>query len=230
MSLTAALNSEDSSSSSSNSSMEAPRWQHPYTVQLDPDTARTLATNGATILLLDVPEATPIGLDQQVWMCKCSRPVLLLPFNMLLLGVGCPRQVSTTELQWKLLTTGQGSQTLILTEAAAASTDMDACTTPLYWHPSATPTPLGRSSYPRTITYNHHRHHNHNFTPAGVPDRPTVQGHQDVAPRRSLPVFPGPQYSRWHPQPPSQHLPAAKTQAGLCETLGPCQRGFSRAG
>lgn len=51
--------------------MEAPRWQHPYTVQLDPDTARTLTSNGATILLLDVPEATPIGLDQQVRVCEC---------------------------------------------------------------------------------------------------------------------------------------------------------------
>jgi len=41
-------------------------WQQPYSVQLDPDAARRLATNGATILLLDVPEATPIGVDQQV--------------------------------------------------------------------------------------------------------------------------------------------------------------------
>lgn len=46
----------------------APWQQHqaPYSVQLDPESARRLATNGATILLLDVPEATPIGLDQQV--------------------------------------------------------------------------------------------------------------------------------------------------------------------
>jgi hypothetical protein len=45
-----------------------PLWQQqaPYSVQLDPESARRLATNGATILLLDVPEATPIGLDQQV--------------------------------------------------------------------------------------------------------------------------------------------------------------------
>lgn len=48
----------------------APAWQQAYSVQLDPDSARTLATNGATILLLDVPEATPIGLDQQVWACN----------------------------------------------------------------------------------------------------------------------------------------------------------------
>lgn len=44
----------------------APVWQQAYSVQLDPDSARKLATQGATILLLDVPEATPIGLDQQV--------------------------------------------------------------------------------------------------------------------------------------------------------------------
>lgn len=38
----------------------------PYTVHLDPDSARNLATHGASILLLGVPLGTPIGLDQQV--------------------------------------------------------------------------------------------------------------------------------------------------------------------
>jgi hypothetical protein len=50
--------------------MEAPVWQQPYSVQLDPESARRLATNGATILLLDVSEATPIGLDQQVRLAE----------------------------------------------------------------------------------------------------------------------------------------------------------------
>jgi hypothetical protein len=40
--------------------------QQPYSVQLDPDTARRMATHGATILLLDVPLGMPIGVDQQV--------------------------------------------------------------------------------------------------------------------------------------------------------------------
>ena len=38
----------------------------PYTVHLDPDTAKELARKGATLLILDVPEATAIGLDHQV--------------------------------------------------------------------------------------------------------------------------------------------------------------------
>lgn len=45
----------------------------PYSVHLDPESARRLATNGATILLLDVPEATPIGLDQQVLSGRAGR-------------------------------------------------------------------------------------------------------------------------------------------------------------
>jgi hypothetical protein len=56
---------------------EAPVWQQAYSVQLDPDSARRLATHGATILLLDVPEATPIGLDQQV--CRISIATDLAP-------------------------------------------------------------------------------------------------------------------------------------------------------
>jgi hypothetical protein len=43
----------------------------PYAVRLDPATARSFAVNGATILLLDVPEGTPIGLDQQVRVVVC---------------------------------------------------------------------------------------------------------------------------------------------------------------
>jgi hypothetical protein len=38
----------------------------PYTVQLDPDTAKELVRKGATLLILGVPEATAIGLDHQV--------------------------------------------------------------------------------------------------------------------------------------------------------------------
>ncbi len=43
----------------------------PYSVTLDPDTARQLATNGATVLLLDVPAGTVVGVDQQV--CQGAR-------------------------------------------------------------------------------------------------------------------------------------------------------------
>jgi hypothetical protein len=39
----------------------------PYTVSLDPDQARQLATAGAALLLLDVPEGTLLGIDQQVF-------------------------------------------------------------------------------------------------------------------------------------------------------------------
>ena len=38
----------------------------PYQVRLDANTARELATKGSTIVLLDVPEGTVIGMDQQV--------------------------------------------------------------------------------------------------------------------------------------------------------------------
>jgi hypothetical protein len=38
----------------------------PYTVALDPDQARRLATTGAALLLLDVPAGTLLGIDQQV--------------------------------------------------------------------------------------------------------------------------------------------------------------------
>ena len=38
----------------------------PYTVRLDADSARELAQRGGTILLLDVPENTAVGVDQQV--------------------------------------------------------------------------------------------------------------------------------------------------------------------
>ncbi|GBF99801.1 hypothetical protein Rsub_12554 [Raphidocelis subcapitata] len=40
----------------------------PYSVSLDPDSARRLAGAGATLLLLDVPQATLLGLDQQVFV------------------------------------------------------------------------------------------------------------------------------------------------------------------
>jgi hypothetical protein len=38
----------------------------PYTLKVDNNTARELATKGATLVLLDVPEGTVIGMDQQV--------------------------------------------------------------------------------------------------------------------------------------------------------------------
>ena len=38
----------------------------PYKVQVDPEKARELAQSGAIILLLDVPNGTVIGIDQQV--------------------------------------------------------------------------------------------------------------------------------------------------------------------
>lgn len=41
-------------------------YKAPYSVQLDPDSARNLAAHGASILLLDVPLGAPIGMDQQV--------------------------------------------------------------------------------------------------------------------------------------------------------------------
>lgn len=44
----------------------AATMSEPYTVRLDANTARELATKGSTIVLLDVPEGTVIGMDQQV--------------------------------------------------------------------------------------------------------------------------------------------------------------------
>ena len=38
----------------------------PYKVHIDPERATELAQSGATILLLDVPNGTVIGIDQQV--------------------------------------------------------------------------------------------------------------------------------------------------------------------
>lgn len=38
----------------------------PYNVRLDPDEARQFAEHGGTLLLLDVPEGTSFGIDQQV--------------------------------------------------------------------------------------------------------------------------------------------------------------------
>lgn len=38
----------------------------PYTVTLDADSARQLASNGAAVLLLGIPQGTLIGVDQQV--------------------------------------------------------------------------------------------------------------------------------------------------------------------
>ncbi|KAF8071287.1 CHX17 [Scenedesmus sp. PABB004] len=40
----------------------------PYSVSLDADAARALATHGASILLLDVPLGMPLGIDQQVFL------------------------------------------------------------------------------------------------------------------------------------------------------------------
>lgn len=39
----------------------------PYTLKVDNNTARELATKGATLVLLDVPEGTVIGMDQQTF-------------------------------------------------------------------------------------------------------------------------------------------------------------------
>ena len=52
----------------------------PYTVRLDAETAREMAVKGATILLLDIPEGTVVGIDQQVRI-QCPPP----PFNSLIL-------------------------------------------------------------------------------------------------------------------------------------------------
>ena len=40
----------------------------PYTVDISPDQAWELAQGGAALLLLDVPAATVVGIDQQVWL------------------------------------------------------------------------------------------------------------------------------------------------------------------
>uniref|UniRef100_A0A383WLT7 AAR2 splicing factor homolog n=1 Tax=Tetradesmus obliquus TaxID=3088 RepID=A0A383WLT7_TETOB len=54
--------------------------QQPYSVQLDPDTARKLASHGATILLLDVPLGMPVGIDQQVFLTGPKfRGIKMLP-------------------------------------------------------------------------------------------------------------------------------------------------------
>jgi hypothetical protein len=37
----------------------------PYSVRLDPDVARRYAETGAALLLLDVPQHTVVGIDQQ---------------------------------------------------------------------------------------------------------------------------------------------------------------------
>jgi A1 cistron-splicing factor AAR2 len=57
----------------------------PYTVKLDAESARELAQRGGTILLLDVPENTAVGVDQQVGHAPlrettgCSLPPPPLP-------------------------------------------------------------------------------------------------------------------------------------------------------
>lgn len=48
-------------------SLEQQQQEQPYAVRMDPDYARQLATNGATLLLLDVPEGTLVGLDRRVF-------------------------------------------------------------------------------------------------------------------------------------------------------------------
>lgn len=47
----------------------------PYSVQLDPDVARRFAEKGATVLLLDVPEHTVVGIDQQVTLYDRVEPL-----------------------------------------------------------------------------------------------------------------------------------------------------------
>jgi hypothetical protein len=69
-----------------------PLLQAPYTVQLDPESARNLAAHGGTMLLLDVPEGTPIGLDQQV--CSCVRACGSLSLLLLLLPWPCRRHAA----------------------------------------------------------------------------------------------------------------------------------------
>ena len=46
----------------------------PYTMKLDAESARELAQRGGTILLLDVPENTAVGVDQQVHRAWGSPP------------------------------------------------------------------------------------------------------------------------------------------------------------
>ena len=46
--------------------MNMPSGSAPYSVPIGPDRARELAQGGATLLLLDVPAGTVVGIDQQV--------------------------------------------------------------------------------------------------------------------------------------------------------------------
>ena len=54
-----------------------------YSVELDPELARQLASQGGTVLLLGVPQGTVIGIDQQVTrnserqLCKRTLKALL---------------------------------------------------------------------------------------------------------------------------------------------------------
>ena len=43
----------------------------PYTVNLDQERAKQLVRQGGTLLLLNVPEGTVVGLDQQVCKPEC---------------------------------------------------------------------------------------------------------------------------------------------------------------
>ena len=45
----------------------------PYSVSLDPERARQLAASGAALLLLDVPQGTLLGIDQQVCASEVCR-------------------------------------------------------------------------------------------------------------------------------------------------------------
>ena len=45
----------------------------PYKVSMDPEQARRLATTGVSLLLLDVPQGTLLGVDQQVQACARNR-------------------------------------------------------------------------------------------------------------------------------------------------------------
>ena len=47
-----------------------------YSVQIDQDLAKRLTRDGATLLLLDVPAGTVIGIDQQVNLLIRTLPIM----------------------------------------------------------------------------------------------------------------------------------------------------------
>lgn len=182
----------------------APWQQQPYSVQLDPESARRLATNGATILLLDVPEATPIGLDQQVGKTVTTLIPILLCAQALLAAAP---PLLPPSLPFK-----QKSTRGTATQCCRTAPSFFCCDT----HVLPPPT------FPQY-------HKTPNKT--GLPNWPQVQGHQDVASWRPLPQLPGPQQQgRSNPQPPRQHVSVAAPAAGPGAALGRSQRGARGTG